>query len=246
MILFKHIDLHDDQELFIVGDLHGSYDLYKKGERMLGIRETDVVISLGDLTDRGEQNYRCVLEFTRKNNRFAIRGNHEDMMIRGLLEGSRDYYECWYQNGGWTVWNEMGEEGATLLAQMVEDLPVVLVATHRGKTYGFIHGGYPSAYEYLPIQDIALLEAGTKVNTERFAESLMWDRDMVTCAQEGIKLPKVVGVDYVFHGHSYVPEPVINANRVYMDTGGVFNNNLTFAYFDIEGELKFYSTLEED
>lgn len=245
MILYKHIDLNDDQELFIVGDLHGSYDLYTKGVSMLGIREEDVVISLGDLTDRGNQNFRCVLEFTRKPNRYAIRGNHEDMMIRGMLEGSRDYYQCWYQNGGWTVWNEMGEEGVTLLATMVEELPVVLTASHRGKTYGFIHGGYPSIFEHLPIMDIPHLNLEGE-RLQAFTESLMWDRDMVTCAQEGINLPKVLGVDYVFHGHSYVPEPLINANRVYMDTGGVFNNNLTFAYFDMDGELKFYSTLEED
>jgi serine/threonine protein phosphatase 1 len=245
MILFEHIELKDEQELFIVGDIHGSYDLYKKGERRLGIRDTDVVISLGDLTDRGSQNLRCVLEFTRKENRHAIRGNHEDMMIRGMLEGSRDYYQCWYQNGGHTVWSELGEEGVTLLATMVENLPVVLTVAHRGKTYGFVHGGYPSIFEHIPLNHIPALDlSGPKLSA--FAEALMWDRDMVTCAQEGIKLPKVLGVDYVFHGHSYVPEPLINANRVWMDTGGVFNNNLTFAYFGNEGELLFYSTLEED
>ena len=245
MILYQHIDLQDDQELYIVGDLHGSWDLYTKGLNRLGIREQDVIISLGDLTDRGHQNFRCVVEFTRKKNRYAIRGNHEDMMIKGMLEGSREYYQCWYQNGGWTVWNEMGEEGVTMLATMMEALPVVLTVTHRGKTYGFVHGGYPSIYEHLPLTHIPALNLeGNKLAA--FAESVMWDRDMVTCAQEGLTLPKVLGVDYVFHGHSFVPEPLINANRVYMDTGGVFNNNLTFAYFDMQGDLQFYSTLEED
>lgn len=245
MILFEHIELEDEQELFIIGDLHGCYDLYAKGVNRLGIRDTDVVISLGDLTDRGSENFRCVVEFTRKKNRYAIRGNHEDMMIRGMLEGSRNYYECWYQNGGWTVWQELGEEGATMLATMVENLPVILTVAHRGKTYGFVHGGYPSVFEHIPLNQVGALDlSGPKL--EAFAEAVMWDRDMVTCAQEGLKLPKVLGVDYVFHGHSYVPEPLINANRVYMDTGSCFNKNLTFAYFDNEGALKFYSTLEED
>ena len=245
MKLYELIKLKDDKDLFIIGDLHGCYDLYKKGERVLGIRDTDYVISLGDLTDRGKQNLRCVIEFTRKSNRFAIRGNHEDMLIKGMLEGSRDYYECWYQNGGHTVWSELGEDGVSLLATMVENLPVVLVVEHRGKKLAFIHGGYPSAYEYLPVTEIPNLGL-SKEKENIFAESLMWDRDMISCAQEGISLPKVLGVDYVFHGHSYVPEPLINANRVYMDTGSVFNNNLTFAYFNMEGELQFYSTLEED
>ena len=120
-----------------------------------------------------------------------------------------------------------------------------MTVTHRGKTYGFVHGGYPSIFEHIPLTQIPALDlSGPKLAA--FAEAVMWDRDMVTCAQEGIKLPKVLGVDYVFHGHSFVPEPLINANRVWMDTGGVFNNNLTFAYFDNEGGLQFYSTLEED
>lgn len=245
MILYQHLDIRDDQELYIIGDLHGCYDLYKKGERRLGIRDTDVVISLGDLTDRGTQNLRCVLEFTRKENRYAIRGNHEDMLIRGMLEGSREYYQCWYQNGGHSVWNELGEEGVTLLATMLEDLPVILTASHRGNLYAFIHAGYPSVFEHLPIPEIQFLDL-SEDRLQVFAEAVMWDRDMVTCAQEGLQLPQVLGVKYVFHGHSYVPEPLINANRVYMDTGGVFNNNLTFAYFDNEGGLQFYSTLEED
>lgn len=240
MILYNHIDLKDDQELFVVGDLHGSYDLYKKGEQKLGIRENDVVISLGDLTDRGSQNLKCVVEFTKKTNRYAIRGNHEDMMIRGMLEGSRDYYECWYTNGGHSVWNELGEEGVTILAGMVEQLPVILTASHRGKIYAFIHAGYPSIFEHLPITDIPKLNlSGDKL--EGFAEALMWDRDMVACAQEGLRLPRVLGVDYVFHGHSYVPEPLINSNRIYIDTGSCFNGKLTVARVDEDG-IYFHTT----
>lgn len=245
MILYQEIFIPQDRDLFIIGDLHGCFDLYKKGVARLGIKDEDTVISLGDLTDRGKQNFRCVVEFTRKNNRFAIRGNHEDLLIQGMLEGDRRYYECWYQNGGHTVLDECGEEGSTALAMMVEDLPVILVVDYRGMKLAFVHGGYPSHLEYVPLTDIPSMNL-TEAQEARFAESLMWDRDMVECAKEGMKLPTVMGVDYVFHGHSYVKEPIINANRVYMDTGSVFNNNLTFAYFDVDGGLQFYSTLEED
>lgn len=246
MNLIQEITIPDDKDLFIVGDIHGAYALYKAGSRMLGIKDEDVVISLGDLTDRGNENLKCVVEFTRKPNRYAIRGNHEDMLIKGMLEGSPEYYECWYRNGGHTVWEELGEQGVTLLATMVEKLPVILIAKYRGKTLAFIHGGYPSAYEYLPLSDIAkFTEALPEFKINQFAESLMWDRDMVECASEGMKLPNILGADLVFHGHSYVKDPLINGNRIYMDTGGFFNNNLTFAYFDGAGELRFYSTAED-
>lgn len=245
MILYQHIDVPEEQDLYVVGDLHGSWELYQRGLKQLGIGDNDVIISLGDLTDRGKQNFRCVVEFTRKENRYAIRGNHEDMMIRGMLEGRRDYYQCWYQNGGNTVWDELGEEGVTLLATMLEELPVILTVGHRGKTYAFIHAGYPSIFEHLPIPHIPAMDlSGEKL--EAFAQAIMWDRDMVTCAQEGIKLPTVKGVDYIFHGHSYVPEPLINANRVYMDTGGVFNGKLTFARPTEDGKIHFHTTSQWD
>lgn len=247
MLVYQEISVKDDQDLFIIGDLHGCFDLYQKGVNTLGIRDQDVVVSLGDLTDRGKQNFRCTIEFTRKLNRYAIRGNHEDMMIKGLLEGDRRYYECWFQNGGHTVLNECGEEGATALALMLEDLPVVLVVNYRNMKLGFIHGGYPSVLEHLPVTEVLPFCLNmNKEQVSRFTESLMWDRDMIDCALEGILLPRVSGVDYVFHGHSYVPKPVISSNRVYMDTGSVFNGNLTFAYFDDSNTLQFYSTLEED
>lgn len=151
MKLFEKIVVPDEKELYIIGDVHGCFDLYTKGVKALGIKDEDVVISLGDLTDRGKQNFRCVMEFTRKANRYAIRGNHEDMMIQGMLDGSRDHYHCWQMNGGNTVWDEVGEEGATLLATILEDLPVVLIVEHRGKTLGFVHGGVPSIFEFLDI-----------------------------------------------------------------------------------------------
>lgn len=244
MKLFQELVIPDDKELYIIGDLHGCYDLYKKGSHVLGIRDEDVVISLGDLTDRGTDNFKCVVEFTRKENRYAIRGNHEDMMIRGLIDNLREYYECWYQNGGHTVVDEVNIEGAELLAEMVKDLPVVLLVHHRGRKLAFIHGGWPSVFEYLALPDIPVQKMAPNMEAG-FAEMLMWDRDMVECAKEGMKLPLVKGVDYVFHGHSYVKKPLINGNRVYMDTGSCFNGNLTFAYFTFTN-LEFYSTLEDD
>lgn len=245
MLLYKELKLDDDKDLYIIGDLHGAFELYQHGKKRLGIKETDYVISLGDLIDRGKKNLECVTEFTKKDHKFMVLGNHEDMMVQGMLEGSRQHYECWFYNGGNTTLDELGEEGCTLLSILVENAPVVLVVHHRGQTLGFIHGGYPSVYEHLPLTDIPKLE-WEEWKKKRFAESLVWDRDMFQCACEGMKLPPVLGVDFVFHGHSPAKEPLINGNRVYMDCGGIFNGNLAFAWLDNNKELKFYLTGEDN
>lgn len=245
MITHKHITIPDGANLYIVPDLHGSYALYEKFIKRFGVTSDDYVICLGDYTDRGHQNFKCVVEFTKGKNRYGVLGNHDHMMIKGLLEGDNEYYSCWIRNGGYTVIDEVGDDGASLLALMMEEtLPVILTASYRGKTLSFVHGGWPSFLEYVPpaVFDQVVMDK----DRSRYLEALMWDRDMVECAKEGMKLPKVPGTDYIFHGHSYVPEPLINANRVYMDCGAVFNGNLTVAYFDVDDTLKFYSTLEED
>ena len=243
LVAHKHLKLPDDKRLFIIGDLHGCWDLYKKGTKILGIDNDDIVISLGDLVDRGPEAFKCVLEFTRKENRYAIMGNHEHMLVKGMLDGDRSYYECWYQNGGHVLWDQFEEEGVTLIATMLENLPVIITVEYRGMMLAFAHGGWCAQVgQYSPYELGSLL---TKKNNEKILEAIMWDRDSIGCAMEEYPIGDVKDVDYIFHGHSYVKEPIIHHNRVYMDTGNCFNGNLTFASFD-KRDLWFYSTLEED
>lgn len=251
MKVYQELVVPDDKRVFFVGDIHGAFDLYKKGCKDLGITDEDVVVSLGDLIDRGPKNLATVVEFTRKQNRYAIQGNHEDMMIKGMLHGSREYFECWLMNGGAQTWDEVGDEaGSMMLAEMVKDLPILLEVKHQGKTFGCVHGGIPffqrPEKSWTDVVSKALL-------SDHYTHELIWDRNVINAIQFNQRLgldlneeiPKVAGIDYVLHGHSPVVPPIIAANRVYMDTGGIFNGKLTFAWYE-DAELKFYTTGDYD
>ena len=67
----------------------------------------------------------------------------------------------------------------------------------------------------------------------------LWDRDVIKGALEDINYPPVEGVDYTIHGHSFVQQPFKHHNRIYIDTGGVFTNNLTIAKIEREKVLTF-------
>lgn len=58
-----------------------------------------------------------------------------------------------------------------------------------------------------------------------------------------VEVPPVNGVDFVFHGHTGVPYPILYQNRVYLDTGGVFNGQLTVAQVNDEtGKITTFTT----
>lgn len=250
MNICQELIVPDDKRVFFVGDIHGAFDLYKKGCKDLGITDEDVVVSLGDLIDRGPKNLATVVEFTRKENRYAIQGNHEDMMIRGMLQGSREMFECWLMNGGAQTWDEVGDEvGSMMLAEMVKDLPIMLEVHHQGKIFGCVHGGIP--YFQRPEKSWSNVKVKALLS-DHYRQELMWDRNVIKAIQFNERMgmdfddiPGVEGVDYVLHGHSPVKSPVICNNRIYMDTGGIFNDRLTFAWHEDE-ELKFYTTGDYD
>lgn len=83
----------------IIGDIAGRYD-----ELLLLLKQmpkADLVLSVGDMVDRGPKSKQVIQWFIRNQKAGkaeAIYGNHEDMMVEGLVKGnSRD----WMHNGGY-------------------------------------------------------------------------------------------------------------------------------------------------
>ena len=65
-------------------------------------QQKDLLISVGDLVDRGAENVECLELITFPWFR-AVRGNHEQMMIDGLSE--RGNVNHWLLNGGGWFFN---------------------------------------------------------------------------------------------------------------------------------------------
>lgn len=79
----------------IIGDIAGRYD-----ELMLlldKMPEADLILSVGDLVDRGPQSKEIIQWFMDTENTDAVYGNHEDLFVNGIVH--RDTFN-WIQNGG--------------------------------------------------------------------------------------------------------------------------------------------------
>lgn len=264
-LIHKVVDVPDDAELFFVGDIHGEYDLLMNALHLAGFnKDKDYCICVGDLIDRGKDNYKVLAKFVYGGERFqAVMGNHDAFMGYAKLEHT---FANWIYNGGrWILDDGLDTDQLDAMGKDIrERLPVFMTVNHRGKTFGVVHGGVPNIYRgngrqdkgyegltrnwHAMIADVGLYIAENRdmglKDMEYLISPYLWDRDVIKGGLDGVKYPPVEGVDFTIHGHSYVEHPIAIENRLYIDTGGVFNGKLTVAYPD-QGTIATMTTIPD-
>ncbi|MXN88579.1 metallophosphoesterase [Pasteurella canis] len=208
--IYKKIDGSKYKKIFIVGDLHGMYDLLVSELEEAGFDFVDdLLISVGDLIDRGPENIKC-LELIDFDWFEAVRGNHEQLAINGL-EGNRQSLYAWLYNGGnwYFELDPIQKQKAEKLIKRCRDSPLIIELSIGEKKIVIAHADYPyNEYEY-----------GKEVSNKE----VIWNRDRV----ENDSHISIDGVDMFVFGHTPMKEPEQMGNRFYIDTGAVFNGKLT-------------------
>jgi serine/threonine protein phosphatase 1 len=246
MSFVKVIDIPDDKNVYFIGDIHGNFELFQRSLIELGITDDDVLISVGDLVDRGQYNAKTLFEFLNKENRHMVLGNHERMMMDA--RNSREWDMCWKQNGGQTTLDEIGQPGIDHFCTLLDEVPYLIEVNHRGYKIGVAHAGIP---HYPSINTWDLIKEYTENNPE-YRYQLIWDRDAIQYAIYDHQVPPkekleavVEGVDYVIHGHTGVPEPLVFGNRVWLDTQ-FRNGSFTIGQMDTETmTMKFVAAVPD-
>lgn len=216
--VYQKINGADYRRIFVVGDIHGCLDMLN--EKLLSVdfdESKDLLISVGDLIDRGEQSVECLDLITQPWFR-AVRGNHEQMAIDALAS---EEYSHWLVNGG--IWYfELDTDEKLLVTSLIKqaaNLPLIIeVSTDSGK-YVIAHADYPSdSYHF-----------GKSVSEQH----VIWSRERVRKAKfhEG---EEIVGAKYFIFGHTPMNEAIWFKNQLYIDTGAVFGRELTM--IQIQGE----------
>ncbi|SOK58354.1 Serine/threonine protein phosphatase [Yersinia phage fHe-Yen9-04] len=242
----KVLDIPDEKNVYIIGDIHGNFELFQKTLHELGITDDDVLISVGDLVDRGRNNSKMLFEFLNKENRYMVLGNHEDMMMRGRT--SREWYFNWLQNGGQTTLDEIGSPGINHFCTLLEDVPHIIEVNHRGYKLGIAHAGIPN---YPNVSDWETIKKWTEEHGD-YRHQLLWDRDAIQMARYDFELPDnekleriISGVDYVIHGHTGVPHKFAFGNRVWIDTQ-FRSGQFTIATIDDDHLMKYYTVVPDE
>lgn len=209
--IYQQIDPAQFRRLFLVGDLHGCYDqLLEKLERQRFDRDNDLLISVGDIIDRGPKNLEC-LRMLREKWFVAVRGNHEQMAIDALASGDD---RMWRNNGG-NWFNHLSVEDRAEAAELIglsAQLPLIIDIPMGSRHMVVSHADYPlNQYEYQQTVD---------------TEPLLWSRRRVTRNQQGRGEP-IAGASHFFFGHTPFNRVRHYFNQFYIDTGAVFGGSLT-------------------
>ena len=196
--------------IYAIGDIHGCYDKLRALMDKIPIDMTrDTLVFIGDYIDRGSSSFEVVQYLVNLKALFPeiifLKGNHEDMLLKYL---SGDDRLTFLMNGG-----RLTLEDYLNHADSDEDSPIPvehmnffsrLRTSHESDEYIFVHAGLRPK--------VPLAKQSPK--------------DMVWIRQKFIYSDYDFGKRVVF-GHTPFNEPFVKANKIGIDTGAVYGNQLT-------------------
>ena len=164
----------------VIGDIHGSHKgLIQVLERSNFNNEKDQLIQLGDICDGWPEVYQCVEELLKIKDLIAIRGNHDDLFRKWLIDDIHPF--GWRQKGIGTLKSYSEQVDCTYsnsykgyrTTLTPEKVPVehynFFMSTqklyHIDNNVLFVHGGFN---RHFPLQ----------YTLDKDAEILYWDRDL--------------------------------------------------------------------
>ena len=206
--LFKSFPLNRLGRDFAVGDIHGMYSLLEKKLAAVNFNpQKDRLFSVGDLVNRGPESSR-VMFFLAQPWFYAIKGNHEDIVIRS--ETDPDYMDLMLRIGGVWLMDKPQKEQARI-RQAFAALPFAIeVQTPAGKI-GLVHAECPlDSWD-----DVIFLLKQGKQDALHLEEKLCWSRRRFKDRDE----TPIQGVHALVVGHNVVEGVQLMGNTYYIETG---------------------------
>lgn len=204
---------------FIVGDIHGRFDLLVLGLEAIDFDESkDRVISVGDLIDRGLYS-ELAEDFLKFPFFYAVRGNHEDCLIelRSTENPPLDFVDYHKTKMGSDWWFKTTDDQKISIIEELRKAPMLIEIETDNGNVGVIHADIP---EYLTWNEFKnYINKGDEASVLQ----ALWGRNRLDYSKE----KEVKGIKYVFVGHTVQAKARKLANVIAIDTGAVFKNHLT-------------------
>jgi serine/threonine protein phosphatase 1 len=214
--------LPQGKRVYAVGDIHGCLDrlvaLHEIIAEDIATRpaEHTTLVHLGDLVDRGTDSAQVIDWLIDQPPVPAdvfvnLMGNHEHMMLSAIVRADRDAPGLWLNNGGADSLLSWGIPRNVPPVEWASHIPLRhliflrdLAICRRIGPYLFVHAG---------------IRPGVPLDRQS-RHDMMWIREpfLSSRADHGV---------VVVHGHTPKREPVVQPNRIAIDTGAVLGGALT-------------------
>ncbi len=116
-------------QTIVVGDIHGCFDELARLLELVGFCKNDVLISVGDMLDRGPKSWKVCEFFRDTPNAYSVLGNHE-RRLAGTIRGTS--LPAWSQKHSLSALNS---EDKLVWAEYLESLPAVIETEHAIVTH---------------------------------------------------------------------------------------------------------------
>jgi len=189
------------QKTIIIGDIHGCHSELMELCDRAAITDGDLVVSVGDLVDRGPDPGAVIDFFRARKNAVVICGNHERKHVRGVFSYSQQVTR-----------EQLGPDRYADDVRWMSTLPYHWERPDVRVVHFGLYPGVPLAD--VPEEVRAGTTAGEERLTKRFGRRAWWDfyEDATP----------------VVFGHAVFPEPLIVRDRVFgIDTGACHGMRLT-------------------
>ena len=151
------------KRVFAIGDIHGEVEALENLITSLNAKPEDEFIFLGDYIDRGKSSKQVIdflINLSKKHDCTFVRGNHEEFLLKSLIEDDKNFHDFWCRHGGDQALKSYGVETvAELRIKMPDDhLAFYLntVSAHEIDTHIFSHANW-ECHKPLKDQDTAHL-----------------------------------------------------------------------------------------
>jgi serine/threonine protein phosphatase 1 len=198
------------KKIFAIGDIHGCYDRLKALMGKIPIDcSRDALVFIGDYIDRGPHSVEVVDYLIQLKNRFPevifLKGNHEDMLDKFISGADRFTYLL---NGGQQTLD-------SYLTKPVQSESFPIPPDHMEF--------FKSLRLFYETEEFIFVHAGLRPRVpleSQNTEDLLWIRDKFVSSKYDF------GKRVIF-GHTPLKKPLVEPNKIGIDTGAVYGNALS-------------------
>ena len=185
----------------VVGDVHGCFDELVELLGVVGLGADDLLVSVGDIVDRGPAPGEVVRLFRERPNSVVVMGNHERKHVRGIFSYAQEITRL-----------QLGDRYAEVVDWM-RTLPYSFENEHLRVVHAAMLSGVPLAEQ----------------KEEILCGSTTGERELAALFPDGYWTDHYTDAKPVAFGHHVVgPEAMVRDGRIFgLDTGACHGGRLT-------------------